>query len=103
MADLLLHVVDAAIAGSVKNRLQSSTPYCEKSVREMCRQIQIWNKIDATLASPEVQRDAYGNISRVLLSALTGEGLDLLRQILTDVALTHKAALAAASQTPDSD
>ena len=67
------------------------------------RQIQIWNKIDATLASPEVQRDAYGNISRVLLSALTGEGLDLLRQILTDVALTHKAALAAASQTPDSD
>ena len=66
-------------------------------------QIQVWNKIDATLASPEVQRDACGKITRVLLSARTGEGLDLLRQVLTDVALEHKAALAAASQSPDSD
>lgn len=64
-------------------------------------QIQVWNKIDATLASPEVQQDACGKITRVLLSARTGEGLELLRQVLTDVALEHKAALAAASESPE--
>ena len=58
-------------------------------------QILVWNKIDVTLASPEVQRDACGKISRVLLSARTGEGLDLLREVLAEAALAHKAELAA--------
>ncbi|MDP1159857.1 hypothetical protein, partial [Klebsiella variicola] len=55
-------------------------------------QIQVWNKIDQSLASAEVQQDDCGNISRVLLSARTGEGLDLLRQVLADVAQKHKAS-----------
>ncbi len=101
-ADLLLHVVDSA-SEDREGQIAAVNGVLDEIGAGHLRQIQIWNKIDATLASPEVQRDAYGNISRVLLSALTGEGLDLLRQILTDVALTHKAALAAASQTPDSD
>lgn len=101
-ADLLLHVVDSA-SEDREGQIAAVNGVLEEIGAGHLRQIQIWNKIDATLASPEVQRDAYGNISRVLLSARTGEGLDLLRQILTDVALTHKAALAVASQTPDSD
>lgn len=95
-ADLLLHVVDCssedregqivAVEGVLAEIGAASVPMVE-----------VWNKIDATHGAPEVQRDACGKITRVLLSARTGEGLDLLRQILTDVALAHKAALAAAS------
>jgi len=64
-------------------------------------QIQVWNKIDASMASAEVQRDACGNISRVLLSARSGEGLDLLREVLADVARKRKASLAAISESRD--
>jgi GTP-binding protein HflX len=42
-------------------------------------QILVWNKIDAAELEPSVERDEYDKISRVFLSACTGQGLDLLR------------------------
>jgi GTP-binding protein HflX len=49
-------------------------------------QILVWNKIDATHAAPGVERDEYGRIARVRLSAKTGAGVDLLRTALADAA-----------------
>lgn len=100
-ADLLLHVVDSA-SEDREGQIAAVNAVLNEIGAGSIPQIQVWNKIDATLAGPEVQRDACGNISRVLLSARTGEGLDLLRQVLTAVALEHKAALAAASVVSDS-
>ena len=47
------------------------------------------NKIDATGVEPAVERNAYGKITRVRVSARTGAGLDLLRQALAETALEH--------------
>ncbi|MBS0354115.1 MAG: GTPase HflX [Proteobacteria bacterium] len=100
-ADVLLHVVDSS-SEDREGQIAAVNAVLEEIGAGSLPQIQIWNKIDATLASPEVQRDACGNISRVLLSARTGEGLDLLRQVLSDIALAHKASLAATSETQGS-
>lgn len=99
-ADLLLHVVDSA-SEDREGQIAAVNSVLEEIGAGTLPQIQVWNKIDATLASPEVQQDACGKITRVLLSARTGEGLELLRQVLTDVALEYKAALAAASESPE--
>jgi len=47
-------------------------------------QLVVWNKIDLTGGEPGVDRDAYGKISRVRLSARTGSGIELLRQALAE-------------------
>ncbi len=101
-ADLLLHVVDSA-SEDREGQIAAVNGVLEEIGAGSLPQIQIWNKIDATLASPEVQRDACGKISRVLLSARTSEGLDLLREVLADVALAHKAELAAISAAAQAD
>ena len=49
----------------------------------------VWNKIDATAVEAGVERDAYGKICRVRVSARTGAGLDLLRQALAETAREH--------------
>ncbi len=50
----------------------------------------VFNKIDAVpeLAArgDAVERDEYGNISRVFLSARTGQGLDALRAAIAEIA-----------------
>jgi GTPase len=80
-ADLLLHVVDAS---SVDREAQVDV--VNQVLKEIgagdVPQIVVWNKIDATHGQPGVEHDAYGNIGRVLVSARTGAGLDLLRSAL---------------------
>lgn len=99
-ADVLLHVVDSS-SDDREGQIAAVNGVLEEIGAGLLPQIQVWNKIDASLAHAEVQRDACGNISRVLLSARSGEGLDLLRQVLADVALKHKASLAAVSASRD--
>ena len=93
-ADLLLHVVDSA-SEDREGQIAAVNGVLDEIGAGGLPQILVWNKIDVTLASPEVQRDACGKISRVLLSARTGEGLGLLREVLAEAALAHKAELAA--------
>lgn len=45
-------------------------------------QLLVWNKIDLAGLEPGLERDEYGRISRVFVSAGTGAGLDLLRMQL---------------------
>ncbi|MFM8339348.1 MAG: hypothetical protein ACKN9C_05105, partial [Fluviibacter sp.] len=49
-------------------------------------QIRVYNKCDLTAAEPGVERDAYGKITRVRLSAITGAGLPWLRAAIAEFA-----------------
>jgi GTP-binding protein HflX len=96
-ADLLLHVVDAASpardeqAGDVDKVLE------EIPAMDAPRLL-VWNKIDAARLEPAVERDQYGRISRVFVSARTGAGLDLLRGAIAEFAQARAAARGATPQ-----
>ena len=105
-ADLLLHVVDSASHARDQQMFEVNKVLEEIGARKV-RQLIVWNKIDLTEAAPGVERDEYGNIARVRISARSGEGLDLLRESLADYALakaeTVHDELAAAARDAQPD
>jgi GTP-binding protein HflX len=88
-ADLLLHVVDASSAVRDEQAQAVDAVLAEIPAGEAPRLL-VWNKIDAvgtgTELSPAVERDQYGRISRVFVSARTGAGLELLRGAIAEFA-----------------
>jgi len=82
-ADLLLHVVDAASSNRDSQIVEVSKVLVEIDADKI-PQIEIYNKIDLTGADPGLERDEYGRICRVRVSALTGEGMYLIRQALVE-------------------
>lgn len=84
-ADLLLHVVDSASHARDEQMSEVNKVLEEIGARQL-RQLVVWNKIDLTEAAPGIERDEYGNIVRVRVSARSGEGLDLLRESLAEYA-----------------
>ncbi len=100
-ADILLHVVDSASHVRDEQIYQVNMVLEEIGARDV-RQVLVWNKIDLTDASPGVDRDEYGTIARVRLSARSGEGLELLRESLAEYARakaeSRQEALAAAER-----
>jgi GTP-binding protein HflX len=99
-ADLLLHVVDAA---SPSREAQAAD--VDKVLAEIpagdAPQLLVWNKIDLVGAgnelSPRVERDQYGRICRVFVSARTGAGLDGLRAAIAEFARERAAQRGAAA------
>lgn len=87
-ADLLLHVVDSASADRDAQIEAVNGVLAEIGAADV-PQITVWNKIDATGVEPAVERDAYGKIARVRVSARTGAGLELLRMALAENAQEH--------------
>jgi GTP-binding protein HflX len=87
-ADLLLHVVDSASPDREQQIAAVVQVLAEIGAGEV-PQIVVWNKIDATAADPGMERNEYGRIGRVRLSARTGAGLDSLRSALAEVARDH--------------
>ncbi len=84
-ADLLLHVVDSASEDRDAQIAAVNQVLAEIGAADV-PQILVWNKIDLTLAAAAVERGDCDKIRRVFLSARTGEGLDLLRAALAEVA-----------------
>ena len=84
-ADLLLHVVDSASEDRDAQIGAVNQVLAEVGAAEV-PQILVWNKIDLTRAAAAVERGDCGTIRRIFLSARTGEGLDLLRDALAEVA-----------------
>ena len=105
-ADLLLHVVDSASHARDQQMLDVNKVLEEIGASKV-RQLIIWNKIDLTEAAPGVERDEYGTIARVRISARSGEGLELLRDSLAEYALakaeTLQNELAAAARDAQPD
>lgn len=90
-ADLLLHVVDAT--SPVRDAQIAEVEHVLGEIgASKIPQILVWNKIDLqsggrAAATPGADRDEYGKISRVRLSARTGAGLEVLRQALAETAI----------------
>ena len=84
-ADLLLHVVDASSAVREEQAQAVHAVLAEIPVGEAPR-ILVWNKIDAAAMEPRIERDQYGRISRVFVSARTGAGIGLLREAIAEFA-----------------
>ena len=84
-ADLLLHVVDSA-SPNRERQVEEVNKVLAEIGAEPVPQILVYNKIDLTGAAPDVVRDEYGKIVALRLSARTGEGVELLKQALTEFA-----------------
>jgi GTP-binding protein HflX len=54
-------------------------------------QVLVWNKVDASGLTPGVERDEYGRIRRVFVSARTGAGLAELRGAVAEAAQARQA------------
>lgn len=90
-ADLLLHVVDASSPVRM-DQIEEVNAVLRDIGADHIPQILVWNKIDAVGLEPVVELDEYDRISRVFISARTGQGLDLLRQSIAD-AMKNIAAM----------
>jgi GTPase len=90
-ADLLLHVVDSSSGVRDEQAAAVDKVLAEIPAGEAPRLL-VWNKIDAAGLEPRVERDQYGRISRVFVSARTGAGLELLRGAIAEFAKARAAA-----------
>jgi GTP-binding protein HflX len=98
-ADLLLHVVDAASTTRDAQIAAVNAVLAEIGAAHI-PQILVYNKIDLTGGEPRVERDEYGKIARVWISAGQGLGIDLARAALEEHAAAanrHTAARPAAA------
>ena len=90
-ADLLLHVVDAANPRHLEQIDAVNTVLREIGALDV-PQILVWNKIDQVAgASPEVIRDGCGKILNIKASAVTGAGIEAIREALVEVAREGEA------------
>ena len=90
-ADLLLHVVDAASPARAEQVEEVNKVLAEIGA-DAVPQLLVWNKIDLAGLEPGVDRDEYGKIRRIRVSARTGDGLDDLRAAITEIAASRAAA-----------
>lgn len=85
-ADVLLHVVDSASPVREEQMCEVDKVLQEIGASDV-PQLVVLNKLDLTGLPPSVERDEYGRIDRVRVSAKCGDGLPLLREALTEIAL----------------
>jgi GTP-binding protein HflX len=90
-ADLLLHVVDAASPARAEQADEVNKVLAEIGA-DGVPQLLVWNKIDLAGLEPGVERDEYGKIRRIRVSARTGDGLDDLRAAISEIAAARAAA-----------
>ncbi len=80
-ADLLLHVVDAASPAR-----EAQIAEVDRVLREIgadhVPQLLVFNKVDRLGRAAGVEHDPCGTLSRVFLSAVTGAGVDELREVI---------------------
>jgi GTPase len=100
-ADLLLHVVDSASQQRAREVEEVNKVLAEIEA-DAIPQIEVWNKIDLVPAfDGGGERDEYGRISRVFVSARTGAGLAALRGAMAEAAQRKPRSAPAQSSFPD--
>jgi GTP-binding protein HflX len=95
-ADLLLHVVDAS-SDDREIQIAAVNEVLTEIGAHSIQQVIVLNKIDLTDLEPRVERDEYGKIARLWISAESGAGLDSVRRALEEYAI---AALPVRDQPP---
>ena len=93
-ADLLLHVVDVNSPMRDDQIAEVNKVLTEIAAADI-PQVLVFNKIDLQDMQPGVQRDDYGRICRVFLSANSGAGLDGLQLALIEARVSLNGARAA--------
>lgn len=92
-ADLLLHVVDASNPQRDR-QIEDVNGVLEEIGAHQIPQIIVYNKVDLmTLPEHPEARDDYGKINELRVSALTGFGLEALRDAIRERAQACKAAV----------
>ena len=97
-ADLLLHVVDSSNPNRDDQIAEVNKVLAEINAAEI-PQVMVFNKIDLRDVPASVERDEYGRISRVFLSAKSGAGLEDLRLALIEAKAARQADAAVENQT----
>lgn len=82
-ADLLLHVVDAASPNRDEQIAQVNLVLSEIGAADV-RQVLVLNQIDRLGMEPGLERDEYGRIRTIRISAMTGAGIDLVRLVMIE-------------------
>ncbi len=87
-ADLLVHVVDVADPEH-ETRIEQVQAVLKEIEADALPVLYVFNKIDLLLGEkPRVERDPDGIPRRVFLSAQTGDGIDALRLVLSELIFT---------------
>ena len=89
-ADVLLHVVDGASPDRERQITEANKVLAE--IGANAPQIKIFNKIDVKGQAPGLERDEYGKIAGIRVSAKTGAGMDLVRLALAESSSEKKGA-----------
>lgn len=95
-ADLLLHVIDVS-SDSREDQIKQVNKVLEEIGASEVPQVMVLNKIDRAGLEPRLERDEYGKIHRVWVSAQSGAGMELVRQALAE----HQQRLKEAQQPYD--
>ncbi|WP_235839891.1 GTPase HflX [Derxia lacustris] len=82
-ADLLLHVVDASSPSRHAQIAAVNAVLGEIGAADIPQMI-VFNKADAAGLDPEASRNEAGSVDRIVLSARTGAGIDLLRAAIAE-------------------
>ena len=82
-ADLLLHIVDTASSNRDEQIAEVNKVLGEIGAQEVS-QILVMNQIDRAGLEAGLERDEYGRICKILISAKTGDGLQYLEQALKE-------------------
>ncbi|MBY0265209.1 MAG: GTPase HflX [Burkholderiales bacterium] len=98
-ADLLLHVVDAS-SPDREAQIAAVQGVLAEIGADRIPQVMVLNKIDRTALPPRVERDEYARISRVWISAASGDGIDLLRAAIGEYAQQTAASNQTVVQPP---
>ena len=83
-ADLLLHVIDTA-SPHRERQIAAVEQVLQEIASEPKRILRVHNKLDLATLDPGVNRDEYGKLQAVYVSARTGAGLNLLRASLVEI------------------
>jgi GTPase len=101
-ADLLLHVVDAS-SGVRDDQITEVRKVLREIGADRVRQLLVYNKSDKVpQLEPGAVRDRYGRISLVRVSAISGAGVDELRQALLELS-TQSDQISADELLPSPD
>lgn len=80
---LLLHVIDCSDPAHVE-RAENVEEVLSQIGADQLPLVQVYNKADILGVPPRVDRAESGNPTRVWMSAATGEGVDILLNVITD-------------------
>lgn len=80
-AHLLFHIIDASDDMRLDNIEAVDTVLREIGANEV-PQIQVMNKIDRLEMEPRIDRDEEGQVRRIWVSAIKGQGMELIHEVL---------------------